>query len=105
YSRPFSLDTDADGVFDRCDVCTDAADAGQQDADGNGVGDACQSCALGADPDGDSVCSASDNCPTVANAGQADFDLDGAGDACDEDDDNDGLLDVVETNTGTFDDP
>ena len=33
---------------------------------------------------------------------QWDFDQDGQGDACDDDDDNDGLLDVVETNTSIF---
>ncbi len=102
YSRPFSLDTDADGVFDRCDQCVTVSDAGQLDADGNGLGDACEGCGVGTDPDGDGVCGDADNCPTVANPGQADFDGDGAGDACDADDDNDGLADVVETDTGTY---
>ncbi len=95
-------DVDGDGILNACDICSGAADAGQTDTDGNGLGDACQSCATGADPDGDEICTAADNCVNVANAGQQDFDLDGAGDACDADDDNDGLLDVVETNTGVF---
>jgi hypothetical protein len=102
YSRTFSIDSEGDGVYDRCDLCPDASDASQADADGNGVGDACQGCAVGTDPDNDGVCNAADNCPAVANVSQADFDGDGAGDACDDDDDNDGLLDAVESNTGTY---
>jgi len=43
-----------------------------------------------------------DNCPDAANDIQTDTDADQDGDACDQDDDNDNLLDVYETNTGTF---
>lgn len=54
------------------------------------------------DGDGDGVHLLSDNCTDVANADQLDFDLDSMGDACDLDDDDDGLEDTVETNSGIF---
>jgi len=40
-SVPASPDTDADGVPDHLDNCVDAANPGQQDTDGDAVGDAC----------------------------------------------------------------
>jgi YD repeat-containing protein len=43
-----------------------------------------------------------DNCSSFPNASQANFDGDPAGDACDADDDDDGLADLVETDTGIF---
>jgi Calcineurin-like phosphoesterase/Purple acid Phosphatase, N-terminal domain len=54
------------------------------------------------DTDGDMTSDTSDNCPVLFNPRQEDFDADLLGDECDDDDDGDGLLDIVETNTGTY---
>ena len=48
----------------------------------------------GADEDGDGLCDIGDNCVAAFNPNQLDTDSDLQGDACDEDDDNDGSLDV-----------
>ena len=53
------------GEPDASDNCPLVANAGQEDADGDGVGDAC------------------DNCVNVANPAQTDADQNGAGDDCD----------------------
>ncbi len=53
------------------------------------------------DDDRDGIPNGSDNCSTVVNADQANTDADAQGDACDQDDDNDGVSDSVETETGT----
>lgn len=101
---PADLDSDGDGILDdgegsgdvddnRCaggatagcdDNCRHVANAGQDDADGDAVGDLC------------------DNCPGAINPAQENFDGDGEGNACDADDDNDGLSDAVETGTGIY---
>ncbi len=57
-------DADGDGVPDSSDNCPTVANAGQQDQDGDGKGDVCDS-----DGDGDGVANASDSCPTVASSG------------------------------------
>ncbi|MCJ7509342.1 MAG: thrombospondin type 3 repeat-containing protein [Dehalococcoidia bacterium] len=56
---------------------------------------------LDADSDGDGIPDAVDNCPSNYNPDQTDTDGDGLGNACDDDDDNDGFTDAVETHLGT----
>jgi DNA-binding beta-propeller fold protein YncE len=57
---------------------------------------------MGIDQDSDLAFDGLDNCAVLANAGQQNFDGDVQGDACDSDDDNDSLLDSVETGTGVY---
>jgi hypothetical protein len=100
-------DGDGDGFPDAADGCPGVANPDQRDADGNGVGDACQAggppdrdgdgvpdgtdaCEAVPDPDqadgdADGVGDACDNCPALANPAQADADRDGLGDACESD--------------------
>ncbi|XP_029053542.2 cartilage oligomeric matrix protein isoform X1 [Osmia bicornis bicornis] len=119
------IDRDSDGIPDRnlrchdrrcqIDNCPETPNSGQEDADGDGLGDACDpdadndgvlnpsdNCPLVSNPgqedndrDGpDSVGDVCDNCPAIRNPKQEDVDDDGIGDACDKDIDNDGIMNL-----------
>lgn len=57
---------------------------------------------MGIDRDRDLDLDGLDNCPGLSNPNQVNTDGDSEGNLCDADDDNDGLSDLVETNTGIF---
>ncbi len=93
------MDTDADGVPDLLDNCLQVSNPNQFDTDGDDIGDVCDNCVdqfnpFQEDSDADEIGDLCDNCPLLDNPDQADCDGDGQGDACDDDDDNDGVLDV-----------
>ncbi|XP_076289321.1 cartilage oligomeric matrix protein-like isoform X1 [Lasioglossum baleicum] len=118
------VDSDNDGIPDHelhcilpscsADNCPTVPNSGQEDADGDGIGDACDpdadndgtpnandNCPLKANPDQkdqdqDKIGDVCDNCPTVKNPKQEDTDNDGIGDACEDDIDNDGIPNKVD---------
>ncbi len=122
-TNPLLIDTDVDGVPDGAEtgtgIWTGPNDRGTNpvvaDSDGDGWSDGIETNTgvfvgpadtgthpLLPDTDADGANDPLDNCLFLANADQLDTDGDLAGNVCDSDDDGDGLLDAVETNTGTF---
>ena len=124
-SDPFDPDSDSDGVIDGLDNCPLTSSVDQTDTDNDGEGNACDldddndglsdideseqnTDSLVPDTDTDGIGDLEDNCPLDSNFNQQNTDLelslapnpvvagDSQGDICDDDDDNDGLLDLEE---------
>ena len=90
-TRMFAVDycdNDGDDIPDVDDNCPLDFNPDQEDADNDGMGDACDP-----DDDNDGIDDTDDNCQYIPNPEQEDTDNDGKGDVCDSDDDNDGIED------------
>ncbi|MBI4508738.1 MAG: thrombospondin type 3 repeat-containing protein [Deltaproteobacteria bacterium] len=87
-------DSDGDSVVEACDNCPGIYNPGQEDANLDNIGNAC-------DPDEDAILSEDDNCPLVYNPDQQDTDGNGMGDRCEctpnsIDSDGDGISDACD---------